>query len=101
MGHCAVAPVGQQSALLALSNSTAVAVPFTSVLNRLLTLFRKRAHLHHYLSVTGFEASSALESATESLKNLIGAYEFFDAPNPLDASSCGMKSDVPVVKIAD
>ncbi|KAL5961323.1 Tubulin epsilon chain, partial [Taenia solium] len=100
VGHCMVAPVGQQSALLALSNSTAVAVPFTSVLNRLRILFHRRAHLHHYLSVTGFEASSALGSAAESLKDLIGAYEFFNAPNSLDAS-CGFNSDAPIVKIAD
>uniref|UniRef100_A0A0R3WZH1 Tubulin epsilon chain n=1 Tax=Hydatigena taeniaeformis TaxID=6205 RepID=A0A0R3WZH1_HYDTA len=101
VGHCATPPVGQQTALLALSNSTAVAVPFTSVLNRLRILFRKKAHLHHYLSVTGFEAASALENASESLNSLIGAYKFFDAPNALDKLSRESSIDVPAFKIAD
>uniref|UniRef100_A0A8C6S899 Tubulin, epsilon 1 n=1 Tax=Neogobius melanostomus TaxID=47308 RepID=A0A8C6S899_9GOBI len=77
-GLCAVPPVGQTRSLLALANNTCLRVTFSRLRERFMKLYRKKAHLHHYLDVEGLEQSTFSE-AVSSLCSLIAEYQQLDA----------------------
>ncbi|KAK3747234.1 hypothetical protein RRG08_005870 [Elysia crispata] len=72
-GLCSVAPVGQPYSLLTLANNTCVHNTFSSVRDRFVKLYRRKAHLHHYTQVDGMEASDFSDSL-ESLNMVIEEY---------------------------
>ncbi|CAI9566902.1 unnamed protein product [Staurois parvus] len=86
-GMCSVPPVGHSHSLLALANNTCVKPAFIDLRERFIRLYRKKAHLHHYLQVDGMEQSCFSEALT-SLSSLIEEYNQLDAtkglymPNP-------------------
>ncbi|KAL7058449.1 hypothetical protein AAHC03_016504 [Spirometra sp. Aus1] len=88
VGHCQVPAVGQKVSLLALSNSTAIRESLAEVLVRFKKLMSKKAHLHHYLRVEGFEEAQFERSAC-NLSDLIDEYAFFENRN----------SDVPLPEL--
>ncbi|XP_061562900.1 tubulin epsilon chain [Cololabis saira] len=77
-GLCSVPPVGHSHSLLALANNTCVKQTFTDLRERFLKLYRKKAHLHHYLQVEGME-QSLFSEAVSSLSSLIQQYHHLDA----------------------
>ncbi|XP_009450023.1 tubulin epsilon chain isoform X2 [Pan troglodytes] len=75
---CSVPPVGHSHSLLALANNTCVKPTFMELKERFMRLYKKKAHLHHYLQVEGMEESCFTE-AVSSLSALIQEYDQLDA----------------------
>uniref|UniRef100_A0A8C4EQ88 Tubulin epsilon 1 n=1 Tax=Dicentrarchus labrax TaxID=13489 RepID=A0A8C4EQ88_DICLA len=92
-GLCSVPPVGHSHSLLALANNTCVKPTFMELRDRFTKLYRKKAHLHHYLQVEGMEQSFFSE-ATNSLSSLIEEYHH------LDATKGRLMPDAPRLSIA-
>lgn len=61
--------------------------------DRFTRLYKKKAHLHHYLQIEGMEESCFME-AVSSLSRLIEEY------NQLDATKCMPVEDLPRLSIA-
>ncbi|VDN27437.1 unnamed protein product [Dibothriocephalus latus] len=95
VGHCQVPAVGQKVSLLALSNSTGIREVLANVLGRFNKLMSKKAHLHHYLRVEGFEESQFEKSAC-NLSDLIDEYAFFES-----RTSEAPFPELPRLRIAD
>ncbi|KAL8186410.1 UNVERIFIED_CONTAM: Tubulin epsilon chain, partial [Gekko kuhli] len=92
-GLCSVPPVGHSHSLLALANNTCVKSTFLELKERFMKLYKKKAHLHHYLHTDGME-QSCFSEALSSLSDLIEDY------NQLDVMNCGPAVDPPRLKIA-
>ncbi|XP_076027111.1 tubulin epsilon chain [Genypterus blacodes] len=92
-GLCSVPPVGHSHSLLALANNTCVKPTFMELRERFSRLYRKKAHLHHYLHVEGMEQSFFSEALT-SLSSLIEEYQH------LDVSHTRLEPDAPRLCIA-
>ncbi|KAM9840486.1 tubulin epsilon chain [Aulostomus maculatus] len=75
---CAVPPVGHACSLLVLANNTCVKPTFMELRDRFTKLYKKKAHLHHYLHVEGVE-QSLFSEAFNSLSELIEDYSRLDA----------------------
>uniref|UniRef100_A0A8D0BUX2 Tubulin epsilon chain n=1 Tax=Salvator merianae TaxID=96440 RepID=A0A8D0BUX2_SALMN len=92
-GLCSVPPVGHSHSLLALANNTCVKPTFKELKYRFMRLYKKKAHLHHYLHVDGME-QSCFSDALSSLSGLIEDYD------QLDTANSGPAVDPPRLKIA-
>ncbi|KAM4712979.1 tubulin epsilon chain isoform 1-T1 [Anableps anableps] len=92
-GLCSVPPVGHSHSLLALANNTCVKPTFMELRERFTKLYKKKAHLHHYLHVDGMEQSTFSE-ALSSLNELIDEY------HQLDATKARLIPDAPRLSIA-
>nr|XP_013804454.1 PREDICTED: tubulin epsilon chain isoform X3 [Apteryx mantelli mantelli] len=92
-GLCSVPPVGHSHSLLALANNTCVKPTFMELKDRFMRLYKKKAHLHHYLHIDGME-QSCFSEAISSLSDLIEEY------NELDATKGGPRIDPSRLKIA-
>ncbi|XP_069463953.1 tubulin epsilon chain isoform X1 [Ambystoma mexicanum] len=92
-GLCSVPPVGHTHSLLALANNTCVKPTFVELKERFFKLYKKKAHLHHYLNVDGMEQGCFTE-AVSSLSSLIEEY------NQLDATRGVFIPDTPRLSIA-
>ncbi|WP_411025227.1 hypothetical protein, partial [Salmonella sp. s54836] len=71
-GHCSVPPIGKHVSLLNLSNNTGVVCHFESLFESFQKLYRRRAHLHHYLSVDNMiqeEFDICINSIQSLIKN--------------------------------
>uniref|UniRef100_A0A4W5N861 Tubulin epsilon 1 n=1 Tax=Hucho hucho TaxID=62062 RepID=A0A4W5N861_9TELE len=77
-GLCSVPPVGHSHSLLALANNTCVKPTFMELRDHFTKLYRKKAHMHHYLHVDGMEQACFTE-AISSLSSLIEEYSQLDA----------------------
>jgi tubulin epsilon len=71
VGLCAAAPVGQPQALLALSNSCAMAGVLGNVTGRFDLLYKRRAHLHHF---TQYMEADGMASAREIVRTVAADY---------------------------
>ncbi|XP_061316083.1 tubulin epsilon chain isoform X4 [Pezoporus flaviventris] len=91
-GLCSVPPVGHSHSLLALANNTCVKPTFIELKDRFMKLYKKKAHLHHYLHVDGME-QNCFSEAISSLSDLIEEY------NELDATKGGPRTDPSRLKI--
>ncbi|XP_072411857.1 tubulin epsilon chain isoform X2 [Chiloscyllium punctatum] len=83
---CSVPPVGHTHSLLALANNTCVKATFTDLKDRFVKLYKKKAHIHHYLHVDGMEQSCFTE-AKNSLSSLIEEYNQLDATKGLPVTN--------------
>ncbi|XP_039603882.1 tubulin epsilon chain isoform X1 [Polypterus senegalus] len=92
-GLCSIPPVGHSHSLLALANNTCVKPTFMELKERFMKLYKKRAHLHHYLDVDGMEQECFTE-AVSSLSSLIQEYDQLDATKGL------IMKDAPRLNIA-
>ena len=72
-GLCSVPPVGHQYSMLTLANNTCIRQPFVDLRDRFSKLYKRKAHVHHYTHVTGFEEDMFTEGQ-ESLDWLISEY---------------------------
>jgi len=73
-GVCSVGPRGQPYSLLHISNNTCVQHSFTELKDRYNLLYRKKAHVHHYLQVNAMEECE-FDEALLSLDRTIGGYQ--------------------------
>lgn len=55
IGLCSIPPAGHSASLLCLLNSSAMRSMFKNVINNFNKLYRRKAHVHHYLEVDEFE----------------------------------------------
>ncbi|XP_067839919.1 tubulin epsilon chain [Heptranchias perlo] len=83
---CSVPPVGHTHSLLALANNTCVKSTFIDLKDRFVKLYKKKAHIHHYLHVDGMEQSCFTE-ANNSLSSLIEEYNQLDATKGLTVTN--------------
>ncbi|EPQ18621.1 Tubulin epsilon chain [Myotis brandtii] len=90
---CSVPPVGHSHSLLALANNTCVKPTFLELRERFMRLYKKKAHLHHYLQIEGMEESCFTE-AVSSLSALIQEY------SQLDATKSMPMEDLPRLSVA-
>ncbi|KAG1933979.1 tubulin epsilon chain-like [Pimephales promelas] len=76
---CSVPPVCHSHSLLALANNTCVKSTFLELRERFVKLYRRKAHLHHYLAVDGMELAGFNE-ALSSISDLIEDYTHLEHP---------------------
>ena len=76
-GLCSVAPVGQPYSLLSLANNTCIQNTFQNLKQRFMKLYKRKAHIHHYNNVDGFE-QVMFDESLESLNYLIKEYEMLN-----------------------
>ena len=72
LGLCAAPPLGLPQALLALSNSCAMATTLRDACKRFDRLFKRKAHLHHF---TQYMDSSQIAHAREAVRARHGTLE--------------------------
>ncbi len=70
-GFCDVPPFGQTRSLLMLSNNASISSVFAKITERFVKLYRRKAHMHHYLE---FMEKSEFETALEFSSHLRQAY---------------------------
>ncbi|KAA0193468.1 Tubulin epsilon 1, partial [Fasciolopsis buskii] len=95
VGHCLVPPVDQPYSLLALSNNTAVRHCFSSVLDRFQKLYKRKAHLHHYTNVDGFD-QSLFRTSQQTVEDLRTDYEVQE-----QQAERGERPNLPRLEISD
>lgn len=71
VGICSARPLFRPYALLALSNNTSVVPTLTAAHARFMSLYRVRAHIHHY---TAFMEEADISAAASSLTDMISSY---------------------------
>ncbi|RDD38371.1 Tubulin epsilon chain [Trichoplax sp. H2] len=76
-GLCSVPPVGHPYSLLTLSNNTCIKDTFSDIQHRFVKLYKRKAHLHHYLEVDGMEMAT-FDNSIESLNSLLDEYKLLD-----------------------
>ncbi|XP_012556718.1 tubulin epsilon chain isoform X1 [Hydra vulgaris] len=81
-GLCSVPPANMKSSLLTLANNTCIHYTCMDLRNRFVKLYKRKAHLHHYTHVSGFEQSLFDESLT-SIDLLISEYEKLEATSKI------------------
>lgn len=74
IGFCSVPPAGHPASLLCLLNSTSMSYQFKTIVNQFGKLYKKKAHVHHYMKVDGFE-SELFDNARETLLNVSDKYQ--------------------------
>ncbi|XP_011304188.1 tubulin epsilon chain [Fopius arisanus] len=83
IGLCSVPPAGHPASLLCLLNSSAMRFMFKILLTQFDKLYKKRAHVHHYLQVDSFEEENFL-SSREIISNVCDQYKHLHNPKPID-----------------
>ena len=78
IGHCNTPPVDKPYSLLTLANNTSILVYFEKIMEKFSRLYKRRAHLHHYLGVDGMEMS-CFEESIESLLGVVEEYRKIEA----------------------
>lgn len=73
IGLCSVPPPGHTTSLLCLLNTSAISLMFTNLIEQFTKLYRRKAHVHHYSQVSGFENSQFLD-CKETISNLCEHY---------------------------
>lgn len=73
IGLCNVPPAGHPASLLCLLNSTSMRLMLKNVINQFDKLYQRKAHVHHYLEVDGFDAEH-FDEAKESIKVVCDRY---------------------------
>jgi len=91
-GLCNYPPVGQPYSLLALSNNTSIKHSFMSLRSHFNKLYTRKAHVHHYEKVDGFDVSMFDESLN-SLDSLVKEYD------DLEIMSRSQEFSVPMMKV--
>ena len=76
-GLCSVPPVGQQYSMLALANNTCIRHSFSDIKAQFLKLYTRKAHLHHYDKVDGFDRS-IFEESISSLTEIVKSYDHLE-----------------------
>ncbi|XP_066586387.1 tubulin epsilon chain-like [Prorops nasuta] len=62
LGLCSIPPAGHSSSVLCLLNSSAITHMFVNMIQNFQKLYKRKAHVHHYTEITGFDESFLMES---------------------------------------
>lgn len=62
IGLCSVPPPGHATSLLCLLNTSAISLMFKSIIEQFTRLYRRKAHVHHYSEVSGFDEAQFIDS---------------------------------------
>jgi tubulin epsilon len=71
IGLCSVPPVGMDNSVLCLSNNLCINEVFTTLRTRMLMLYKRAAHLHHY---TEYMEQATIHQAVGEVSDLIQEY---------------------------
>ncbi|XP_076294033.1 tubulin epsilon chain isoform X2 [Lasioglossum baleicum] len=85
VGLCSVPPAGHSASVLCLLNSSAMSSLFECIVKQFDTLYRRKAHVHHYTQVQGFEEADFL-NGKESIRNVIARYAELENQQQIDVS---------------
>ncbi|XP_054015573.1 tubulin epsilon chain-like isoform X2 [Hylaeus anthracinus] len=85
LGLCSIPPAGHSASVLCLLNSTAMSSLFKNIINQFTTLYKRKAHVHHYTKVQGFEETYFTDSK-ETITNLVAQYAELQNRNQIDIS---------------
>lgn len=87
-GLCNIPPVGLPYSLLTLANNTCITNTFHNLKCRFVKLYRRKAHIHHYQNIEGFE-QTLFEESLESLNYLNDEYQTLNCATnqPLQSAS--------------
>ncbi|KAL3320758.1 Tubulin epsilon chain [Cichlidogyrus casuarinus] len=96
VGHCYAPPLNMESSILNFSNNTGINSIFQLIKDHFQLLYKRRAHLHHYTSVDGFELSR-FEEVTENLDFLIKQYKKLEGTESSISANIQMRP----IQIAD
>lgn len=77
IGLCSVPPAGHPASLLCLLNSTTMRYKFKTIINQFDKLYKRNAHIHHYLEVDGFEKETFIH-ARETIVSICERYKEID-----------------------
>lgn len=80
IGLCDVPPTGHQHSLLTLGNNTCITSSFEDLECRFQRLYKRKAHLHHYLQVDGMELED-FDLSAEAVRNIITEYQELEKCN--------------------
>ncbi|XP_048505221.1 tubulin epsilon chain-like isoform X2 [Athalia rosae] len=90
IGLCCVPPFGHTASLLCLLNSTAMSRMFETIVRQFDKLYSRKAHIHHYLTVNGFENEHFIESR-ESTLNIVKRYQELQGQQPIKVPRLHLK----------
>ncbi|XP_011496093.1 PREDICTED: tubulin epsilon chain-like [Ceratosolen solmsi marchali] len=85
VGLCSVPPVGHPASLLCLMNSTAISYLFKDIIHQFDKLYKKKAHIHHYLQVDQFENEDFIGSR-EKILSVFDQYIRIERQTPINIS---------------
>ncbi|XP_031832288.1 tubulin epsilon chain [Nomia melanderi] len=83
VGLCSVPPAGHSASVLCLLNCSAMSGLFRNVLEEFSRLYRRKAHVHHYTQVEGFDEAD-FRNGTESIRDSIAQYRELENPKRTD-----------------
>ena len=75
VGLCSIPPAGHPASLLSLINSTSMSSMLRDVVNQFDKLYKKKAHIHHYLQVEHFEEDQFRECRNSAMNVYEGYME--------------------------
>lgn len=81
VGLCDVPPINQSAAILTLFNTTAMKSLFSYTLQLYNKLYQKKAHVHHYTKISGFDIGFFSE-CENSILNSIALYTDMENGQP-------------------
>jgi tubulin epsilon len=84
IGLCGTPPVGLRSSLLSLSNSTSVAGLMVSMRERVMRLYSRRAHFHHYLE---YMEEERMDTALQRIDAVIADYQRMEYNSARDSEA--------------
>ncbi|XP_033213460.1 tubulin epsilon chain-like isoform X1 [Belonocnema kinseyi] len=67
VGLCSVPPAGHPASVLSLINSTSMSLMIKDVVHQFDKLYKKKAHVHHYLQVENFEEDNFREARSTAI----------------------------------
>ncbi|KAG8186625.1 hypothetical protein JTE90_021777 [Oedothorax gibbosus] len=73
IGLCKIPPIFYSHSILILSNTSSIILPFSRMQENFLKMYKKKAHLHHFLEVEGMENDTFM-SSLDDLVLLIDEY---------------------------
>ncbi|XP_001606879.1 tubulin epsilon chain [Nasonia vitripennis] len=85
IGLCSVPPAGHPASLLCMMNSTSMSLLFKDIIQQFDRLYKKQAHIHHYLRVDQFEKEDFIESR-ERIVSVFERYNKIEKQNPVSIS---------------
>ncbi|EEZ99070.2 Tubulin beta-3 chain-like Protein [Tribolium castaneum] len=74
VGLCNVAPKGLDFSMFSLCNTSSTSNLFQEVLNQFTKLYQRKAHVHHYTAISGFDFDQFKE-CQNSISNIIEFYQ--------------------------
>ncbi|CAF0736715.1 unnamed protein product, partial [Didymodactylos carnosus] len=98
IGLCKIPPIGLPYSLLTLSNNTCIKDTFIDLKNRFLTLYKRKAHVHHYTKDKYIDLDD-FQHSLDALNNLIEQYDEINRTSGFETESDSFSGAIPRLKI--